>query len=95
METIDSVELLVSELLTNSIVHADLRPNQDVDLRLRCGADAVRVEVADPGASFEPDYDPPRGGPGRWGFYLVSKLADRWGVDDQGAGKAVWFEIDL
>jgi anti-sigma regulatory factor (Ser/Thr protein kinase) len=87
--------LLVSELLTNSVVHAGLGPNQDVDLRLRCGARAVRVEVADPGVSFEVDPEPPRGRPpGRWGLYLVSRVADRWGLDERGQGKSVWFEID-
>jgi anti-sigma regulatory factor (Ser/Thr protein kinase) len=95
-EATDRIELLVSELMTNSVLHAGLGRDQTVDVRLTCEADRVRLEVTDPGQRFRADGPRPEPGPeGRWGFYLVDALADRWGVDDLDEGKAVWFEIDL
>jgi anti-sigma regulatory factor (Ser/Thr protein kinase) len=92
----DRVELLVSELVTNSIQHGGLRPEDSVDIRIRCWQRGVRVEVVDPGESFSPRLaDPKPGEPGRWGFHLVKTLADRWGMEDLSPGKAVWFEVDL
>jgi anti-sigma regulatory factor (Ser/Thr protein kinase) len=94
-ETVDRVELLVSELVTNSVVHAQLDAEETVDLRLKCSPDTIRVEVSDPGPRFTPHVKPRPGEPGRLGFYLVDKLSDRWGVDHLDRGKAVWFEMDL
>lgn len=91
----DRAELLVSELVTNSVVHAGLGAEEDVDLHIACGRGHVRVEVVDPGPPFEPDpvYEPDRSW--HWGLHLVGQLADRWGVDRRAPGKAVWFEIDI
>ena len=95
VEATDRAELLVSELVTNSVVHAGLRAEEDVDLRIACWRRRVRVEVIDPGPPFEADVSLVKGRFGHWGFYLVGCLADRWGVDQRDRGKAVWFEIDL
>lgn len=95
-EATDRIELLVSELLTNSVIHSGLDGNQTADLRLTCGEDRVRLEVADRGRRFRAVSVEPRPGPlGRWGFHLVNKLSDRWGVSELDQGKSVWFEIDL
>src|SRR5947209_16235192 len=53
-QVLDRVELLVSELVTNSVTHAALSPEQNVDLNVLTGPDRVRVEVADPGSHFSP-----------------------------------------
>jgi anti-sigma regulatory factor (Ser/Thr protein kinase) len=87
------LQLLVSELVTNSVRHARLAPNQRIELRVLTGPDHVRVEVKDPGGGFRPT--PRRPGDQRdegWGLYLVDRLADRWGVLD-GSPAVVWFEI--
>jgi anti-sigma regulatory factor (Ser/Thr protein kinase) len=95
-EAKDRIELLVSELLTNSVIHASLGGDQTVDVRLTCGGHSIRVEVADPGRPFRAVPVEPRPGTlGHWGFFLVSTLSDRWGVKELDQGKAVWFEIDL
>jgi anti-sigma regulatory factor (Ser/Thr protein kinase) len=87
------LQLLVSELVTNSVTHADFDAGQRIELRVRVEPDRVRVEVQDPGPGFTPK---PRGSDdpldAGWGLYLVERIADRWGVVD-GAPAVVWFEI--
>jgi anti-sigma regulatory factor (Ser/Thr protein kinase) len=88
------VRLLVSELVTNSVQHAKIGPDDSIRMKLTIDGDAVRVEIADSGPGFEPPPDP--GGPdpdSGWGLFFVSQLADRWGVDRERDG-CVWFEID-
>ena len=88
------LQLLVSELVTNSVRHADLAPGQRIELRVQVAPGSVRVEVEDPGRGFTPM--PRRPGDRRddgWGLYLVEHIADRWGVID-GPPAIVWFEMD-
>jgi anti-sigma regulatory factor (Ser/Thr protein kinase) len=85
-----TLRLLVSELVTNAIRHA----NSDAPLEVRARwDDEVRVEVVDHGDGFLPE---PRSGrredPGGYGLYLVGRLADRWGVDTDDA-TCVWFVL--
>lgn len=88
------MRLLVSELVTNAVRHANLTARDRIRLVVDLADDALRVEVHDPGGGFVPDVpepDPER--PSGWGLYLVSELADRWGVDSDGS-TLVWFELD-
>ena len=85
------VRLLVSELVTNAVRHAD---GEAVRLVIAHAAGVLRVEVHDPGLGFEvkaPSSDPLRSS--GWGLVLVGELSDRWGVD-RASGTRVWFEID-
>jgi anti-sigma regulatory factor (Ser/Thr protein kinase) len=93
-EQLGDVRLLVSELVTNSLRHAELGDEDQISLAVRVDDTRVRVEVSDPGPGFEPA-DPsedPETAEG-WGLYLVATLSDRWGVE-QGATTRVWFELD-
>jgi anti-sigma regulatory factor (Ser/Thr protein kinase) len=88
------VQLLVSELVTNAVRHADLHACDVIRLVVELADRGLRVEVHDPGGGFvptTPSPDPAR--PSGWGLYLVAELADRWGVhsDDM---TLVWFELD-
>jgi anti-sigma regulatory factor (Ser/Thr protein kinase) len=88
------VRLLVSELVTNAVRHANLSSRDAIDLVVHLADTALRVEVRDPGGGFVPSApspDPAR--PSGWGLYLVAELADRWGVDSQDE-TLVWFELD-
>jgi anti-sigma regulatory factor (Ser/Thr protein kinase) len=96
-EQLGDVRLLVSELVTNALRHADLGPGDSIRLNVALEQGIVRVEVCDPGTGFELHGNP--GDPDTvegWGLYLVETLADRWGVvrSDQGAANVVWFELD-
>jgi serine/threonine-protein kinase RsbW len=88
------VRLLVSELVTNAVRHANLAPGDLIHLVVDVADHTLRVEVHDPGGGFVPSApapDPAR--PSGWGLYLVAELADRWGVDS-GDATLVWFELD-
>lgn len=96
-ELLDSVRLLVSELVTNSVRHAEVaaRERDAIELSIRVDDTMVSVQVADPGWGFEPPAPPPL--PDRasgWGLYLVDGIADRWGVRG-GDRTVVWFELGL
>jgi anti-sigma regulatory factor (Ser/Thr protein kinase) len=88
------VRLLVSELVTNAVRHANLSAGDPIDLVIDLADHTLRVEVHDPGGGFVPSApspDPTR--PSGWGLYLVAELADRWGVDSAET-TLVWFELD-
>jgi anti-sigma regulatory factor (Ser/Thr protein kinase) len=88
------VRLLVSELVTNAVRHANLATGDVINLIIDVADTVLRVEVHDPGGGFVPSApspDPAR--PSGWGLYLVAELADRWGVDSDHA-TLVWFELD-
>jgi anti-sigma regulatory factor (Ser/Thr protein kinase) len=92
---LEDVRLVVSELVTNSVLHAGLSPDDRISLSVVVSAGSVRGRVCDPGLGFEkpsklsPRHDL-RGG---WGLPIVERISDRWGVEKDGH-VCVWFEID-
>jgi len=87
------VRLLVSELVTNGIVHGDAADDGET-LTLEIDASALlRVDVVDHGHGFEPGAAG-RESLGGWGLTLVEGLADRWGVLHDGETR-VWFEMAM
>ena len=84
-------ELLTSELVTNALVHTD----HEAVVTATVGPRALRVEVRDFVARLPRMRVPATddGTHGR-GLVLVQSLADAWGVQAHGVGKAVWFELD-
>jgi anti-sigma regulatory factor (Ser/Thr protein kinase) len=92
---LDEIRLLVSELVTNSVRHAGMSPEEWIEFRVNTSRDVVRVEVADRGPGFEAGQPvPTMYQDSGWGLYLVEQIADRWGVSNEG-GTCVWFEVDL
>jgi anti-sigma regulatory factor (Ser/Thr protein kinase) len=90
---LDDIELLVSELATNSVRHAGCDERGEISMEADIGEDCVRLFLCDEGDGFEdtePAPDPARGG--GFGLMLVDKLADRWGIARNG-GFCVWFEV--
>ena len=91
---LEDAQLLVSELVTNSIRHADLQIDDVITLVVFSGDGSLRIEVCDSGSGFEPvQGDPQQASPSGWGLYLVRELSDRWGVE-RTAETRVWFELD-
>jgi anti-sigma regulatory factor (Ser/Thr protein kinase) len=93
-QLLDDVRLLVSELVTNAIRHAEASASGEIGLDISIARSCIRVEVADPGPGFVPrERDEDTSRPGGWGLYLVDRIADRWGVARNSVTR-VWFEID-
>jgi anti-sigma regulatory factor (Ser/Thr protein kinase) len=90
---LDEAILLGSELVTNSLRHADLRVGNPVFVRVHLGAEALRIEVENPGTVGIVTMRPtdPRSG-GGFGLQLVEFLAARWGVR-RAHSTTVWFEL--
>jgi anti-sigma regulatory factor (Ser/Thr protein kinase) len=91
--TAETVVLLVSELVTNAVVHAGTPSVLRVLLNGLHPAGTVRVEVADL-STRTPRQRHAHGDEthGR-GLELVASLADRWGWQCEGLGKLVWCEV--
>lgn len=93
-QLVETLLLLVSELVTNAVVHAGGPAVLRMLLPGRMAPGAVRVEVADmssvPPRQRRADGDDTHGR----GLELVSGLADRWGWQREGAGKRIWCELD-
>src|SRR5262249_58506247 len=75
-------QLLTSELVTNSVRHAELGAEPWIEIAARVSGDAVVVEVLDSSPGYDPS--PPRelpapAGTGGHGPYLLNRLADAWG----------------
>jgi anti-sigma regulatory factor (Ser/Thr protein kinase) len=94
-EKLEDVRLVVSELVTNSILHAELSPNDQISLTVTVLAGSVRGRVCDPGSGFEVplELSPRSDMSGGWGLPIVEMISDRWGVQ-QNSCACVWFEID-
>jgi two-component sensor histidine kinase len=92
--TRQTVALLASELVTNSIRHAGLSEADSVDMRVANGDQTVRLAVHDGGDGFTPPA--PHADPltvGGQGFVIVAALSDTWGVDSDADGCTVWCEL--
>jgi anti-sigma regulatory factor (Ser/Thr protein kinase) len=88
--------LLVSELVTNSIVHAGHRGRDAIRVRAGSDGSTARVEVCDrarDGSFPALRRDTPPSAIGGRGLMLVDALSDRWGMDACGRGTCVWFEL--
>ncbi|MFD8529657.1 ATP-binding protein [Streptosporangium canum] len=96
-EFMETLELLVSEVVTNAIVHSDSRkPGGLVTVCVGLGADLIHIEVIDDGSAVsvpamrKADDDSLNGR----GLGWVDLLADTWGSShDDEIGGAVWFQL--
>ncbi|MGC0411816.1 serine phosphatase RsbU (regulator of sigma subunit) [Streptomyces sp. SAI-195] len=85
----DSVELLVSEVVTNAVRYA----SKPVTLRL-LRTDVLRCEVGDDVPQLPRLRQARATDEGGRGLYLVNRLARRWGATRLSTGKVVWFELN-
>ena len=85
---LDTAKLLVSELVTNALLHG----HGAIAVRARLRQGRLFVEIADEGSGFswtapEQDRDHHNG----WGLLLVDSESDRWGMHEDRT--RVWFEL--
>ena len=88
---LDLLVLLVSELVTNAVAHAD----PPVMLRVHVDDERTRVEVTDGIRDVPVVRNPPPTALGGRGVMFVDRLASSWGTSEEEgeAAKAVWFEL--
>jgi anti-sigma regulatory factor (Ser/Thr protein kinase) len=94
--TRQTLALIVSELVTNSIMHAGLTANDTVDLHVENGGPQVRLTVHDRGPGFilaAPNSDPLE--IGGQGLVIAAALSNSWGVDCGDDGCSVWCEVPI
>jgi anti-sigma regulatory factor (Ser/Thr protein kinase) len=85
----DCVLVLLSELVTNAVLHA----RSEITVHLDLTDDRLRVQVDD-SSRTPPVRRPTRDDvPGGRGLQLLDVMSEQWGVLTSGAGKTVWFEI--
>jgi anti-sigma regulatory factor (Ser/Thr protein kinase) len=93
--TLEDVELLVSELATNSVRHGGCGEREELAMEADVQEGRVLVRVYDQGGGFEaavPKNSEPEQ-PGGYGLVLLDRLADDWGIQ-RGDRFCVWFELD-
>lgn len=91
---LDTVELVVTELVTNAIQHG--QPRETLPLEVTADDKRIRITVVD-GSALRPvarqvEADETSGR----GMHIVEELVDRWGTDDDHeGGKLVWVEVNV
>src|SRR5438105_13656058 len=86
-ERLDEVKLLVSELVTNGVVHGQGCGTITLDLRVN-GKICCAVTDHGPGPAAREEFT----GHGGWGLKLVERLAARWGLTRSSETTPVWVE---
>ncbi|WP_420080174.1 SpoIIE family protein phosphatase [Streptomyces sp. JL4002] len=92
-EQVDSVVLMVSEMVTNVLVHTDGDAVLVAEAVGELGGRRLRVEVADASDELPHKRHPGEMASSGRGVLLMEMLADAWGVDPRGEGKSIWFEL--
>lgn len=95
-DQVDSAVLLVSEMVTNVLVHTDgdaLLVAEVTGGTERDGQRRLRAEVADASDDLPHKRRPGELASSGRGLVLMELLAQRWGVDPRGEGKSIWFEF--
>jgi anti-sigma regulatory factor (Ser/Thr protein kinase) len=89
----DSAVLLVSEMVTNVLVHTDADALLVAEVAGDPGKRRIRVEVTDASDDLPHRRHPGELASSGRGLVLMELLAESWGVDPRGEGKSIWFEF--
>ncbi|MEU1274140.1 SpoIIE family protein phosphatase [Streptomyces sp. NPDC005799] len=92
-DQVDSAVLLLSEMLTNVLVHTDADALMQAEVRGEPGGRRMRVEVTDTSDDLPHKRRPGEMASSGRGLVLIELLAQSWGVDPRGEGKSIWFEL--
>ncbi|KOY54747.1 SpoIIE family protein phosphatase [Streptomyces sp. XY332] len=92
-EQVDSAVLMVSEMVTNVLLHTDGDALLVAEAMGELGTRRLRIEVADASDELPHKRHPGEMASSGRGVLLMEMLADSWGVDPRGEGKSIWFEM--
>ena len=92
---LETAQLVVSELVTNSVRHSGLPDGEDLVVRVSLWAGRCRVEVEDPGCAGTIEPEPGDPDEAAWtGLHVVRALSERWGVVRAAGGPTrVWAQL--
>ena len=87
---IEAASLVVSEVVTNAVIHAQ----SDAELVLERTPTALRISVTDRGSGLvrQPGMS---GSDGGRGLLIVQQLSTSWGAEPTGDGNRVWAELPI
>lgn len=91
----EDVELVVSELVTNAVVHGAKGADQHVLLVLMRSGPTLMVKVYDVNAQMGAPAQPSPDSESGRGLLIVDALADRWGATSSQDSKCLWAEFDV
>jgi anti-sigma regulatory factor (Ser/Thr protein kinase) len=93
LEMLDDALLLISELVTNSVLHG----GPPIVLAVDCDGEGLHVRVRDGSTTMPAPRSADASAESGRGMSLVDLLSSTWGVDPvadvHGPGKEVWFEL--
>jgi anti-sigma regulatory factor (Ser/Thr protein kinase) len=92
-EQVDAAVLMVSEMATNVLVHTDGDALLVAEVTGERGERRLRVAVGDSSDELPHKRRPGEMASSGRGLMLMEMLADAWGVDPEGEGKSIWFEL--
>ncbi|MFF9394939.1 ATP-binding SpoIIE family protein phosphatase [Streptomyces griseoluteus] len=92
-EQVDAAVLLVSEMITNVLVHTDDDALLLAEIFGEHDQRRLRVQVTDGGDDLPHKRRPGELASSGRGLMLIEMLADAWGVEPRGEGKSIWFEL--
>jgi anti-sigma regulatory factor (Ser/Thr protein kinase) len=92
-DQVDSAVLMTSEMVTNVLVHTDADALLVAEMTGESGDRRLRVVVTDASDDLPHKRHPGELASSGRGLVLMELLADAWGVDPQGQGKSIWFEL--
>lgn len=90
---LSDAQLLISELVTNSLVHGGVGDHEGIVVRIRLDSETLQLEVRNPGVTgtIASNAGDPERGRG-FGLDLVGLLSTDWGVRRDGS-TAVWAQV--
>ena len=86
---LDDVQIVITELAANAVIHAD----SPFSVSLRSTGSTVRIQVRDRSHAPPAVRDDPGSGSSGRGMRIIAALARRWGVESAPDGKIVWAEL--
>jgi anti-sigma regulatory factor (Ser/Thr protein kinase) len=91
---LEDTVLVVSELVSNSIRHAQPLPSGDICVRWSLDPEHVHVEIVDGGGETRPQAGAVTSSAmGGRGLDIVRSIASRWGVDEGDSTVTVWADL--
>jgi len=82
--------MLVSEIVTNAVLHA----RTPFEVSVEPKAEKIRVAISDQSTAIPVKRSYETTHPTGRGLHIVEATADRWGVSPSANGKTIWFELD-